>query len=208
MIAPQEFLNTLLHGVHEAVCVELECSEDLVTPVVRIFDREAEPYRSSPRKPMLSDSYQIGATMEWEGRTHYTEAVIPIQDIRATGLGGVLLKSVAKMTGVELVRMSENHEEPPPSVFDFSGALYHLKQGRAVRRNAWLPGTFITLVPGSTITVSEGRPLAAVLPVGTRVVYRYHIDMVSKDPSGEIVMFPWVQDNESMLVSDWVEFHL
>ena len=91
---------------------------------------------------------------------------------------------------------------------NFGYAAELLKAGKAARRLCWPSTTFITLVPGSSITVSEGRPLAAVLPVGTRVTYRYHIDMVSKDPSGEIVMFPWVQDNESMLASDWVEFHL
>ena len=89
---------------------------------------------------------------------------------------------------------------------NFGDAAELLKAGKAARRLCWPSTTFITLVPGSSITVSEGRPLAAVLPVGTRVTYRYHIDMVSKDPSGEIVMFPWTACDESLLGDDWVEY--
>lgn len=88
---------------------------------------------------------------------------------------------------------------------NFGYAAELLKAGKSARRLCWPSTTFITLVPGSTITVSEGRPLAAVLPVGTRIEYYYHIDMVSKAPSGETMMFPWVPDDVSLLSGDWVE---
>ena len=91
---------------------------------------------------------------------------------------------------------------------NFGDAAELLKAGKAARRLCWPSTTFITLVPGSSITVSEGRPLAAVLPVGTRIEYLYHIDMVFKAPSGEIMMFPWVPDDESLLSGDWVEHTL
>lgn len=96
----------------------------------------------------------------------------------------------------------------PPAPASFGYALDLLESGKCVRRAAWNSGTFLTMVPGSTITVSEGRPLAAVLPVGTKVEYQSHIDMVTRDASGEVVMFPWQSNFGEQMAMDWVEHTL
>ena len=93
-----------------------------------------------------------------------------------------------------------------PSSYGYAQDL--LKAGKCVRRACWNPGTFLTLVPGSTITVSEGRPLAAVLPVGTQVTYHHHIDMVTRNAAGEVEMFPWHPSLDSLMAMDWVEHTL
>ena len=58
---------------------------------------------------------------------------------------------------------------------------------------------FLFLVPGSRITVSAGRPLAAVFPVGTDVDYLPHIDM--KPADGKVV--PWLASQTDVLADDW-----
>lgn len=82
----------------------------------------------------------------------------------------------------------------------FSGALHELKQGKKVAREGWNgKGMFVFLVPGSTITVSEGRPLSAHMPVGSEVKYLPHIDMKTVD--GAVV--PWLASQTDLLAEDW-----
>lgn len=85
---------------------------------------------------------------------------------------------------------------------DFGTALAFLRAGERVSRSGWNgSGMWLVLVPGSTISVSAGRPLGDAAPelVGVHVVYRDHIDMFTAD--GEIV--PWVASQSDLLASDW-----
>lgn len=83
---------------------------------------------------------------------------------------------------------------------DFSEALQGLKAGRRAVRSAWAGnGVFIFLVPGSTFTVEEGRPLAAHMPIGSTVDYHAHIDMRTR--AGYIV--PWIASQADLLANDW-----
>ena len=82
----------------------------------------------------------------------------------------------------------------------FSRALEALKEGKRVTRQGWNgKGMWLFLVPGSTFTVQEGRPLAKYLTVGEQVQYGAHIDM--KTASGNVV--PWLASQTDMLAEDW-----
>jgi len=79
-------------------------------------------------------------------------------------------------------------------------AVEHLKAGRRVRRAGWNgKGMFLVLVPGSNITVEEGRPLASALPLGTAVDYQPHVDMYTAQ--GTLV--PWLCSQSDLLAEDW-----
>lgn len=83
----------------------------------------------------------------------------------------------------------------------FGKALEAMKQGYKVRRSGWNgKGMFIFLVPGSQITVAEGKPLAAAFPAGTEINYLPHIDM--KTAQGDVV--PWLASQTDILAVDWV----
>jgi hypothetical protein len=85
---------------------------------------------------------------------------------------------------------------------NFGEALDALLRGLKVARSGWNGrGMWLVLVPGSTITVSEGRPLGDAAPelVGQQVQYRPHLDMKTVD--GEIV--PWVASQSDLLATDW-----
>jgi hypothetical protein len=89
---------------------------------------------------------------------------------------------------------------------DFGDALRELKAGRRISRDGWNgQGMWLILVPGSTITVSAGRPLGDAAPelVGHMVEYRPHIDMKTVD--GQIV--PWVASQTDLLADDWTAAH-
>lgn len=83
---------------------------------------------------------------------------------------------------------------------DFGQALHALRNGLRVCRAGWNgKGMFLILVPGSRVTVTAGRPLAAVLPVGTEFDYQPHIDMWTAQ--GTLV--PWLCSQSDMLANDW-----
>lgn len=83
---------------------------------------------------------------------------------------------------------------------NFSEALAELKNGKRVQRAGWNgKGMFLFLVPGSKITVTEGRPLAAVFPIGTTVDYCPHIDIKTVD--GRLAVWPIAQTD--VLANDW-----
>lgn len=88
----------------------------------------------------------------------------------------------------------------PTDGMTFGLALEALKKGEKVARKGWSgKGMALFLTPGSQITVSKGRPLAAVFPVGAVVEYQPHIDM--KTAQGSIV--PWLCSQTDMLAEDW-----
>lgn len=86
---------------------------------------------------------------------------------------------------------------------DFGHALNALKTpGQRVTRAGWNgKGMWLVLVPGSTIIVTEGRPLGDAAPelVGEQVRYRPHIDIKTVDD--EVV--PWVASQTDLLADDW-----
>lgn len=86
-------------------------------------------------------------------------------------------------------------------MISFSEALIALKDGKKVARAGWNgKDTWLYLVPGSTFQVSEGRPLAAHLPVGETVDYHAHVDM--KTAQGTHV--PWLCSQTDLLSEDWI----
>lgn len=84
-------------------------------------------------------------------------------------------------------------------MMDFALALNALKQGRKVARAGWNgKGMYLYLVSGSTFTVNR-PPLNEMLPEGTTVNYRPHIDM--KTAQDDFV--PWVASQTDLLADDW-----
>ncbi len=82
----------------------------------------------------------------------------------------------------------------------FGLALEALKRGKKVARKGWNgKNMFLFLTPGSQITVSAGRPLAAAFSAGSTVDYQPHVDM--KTAQGSIV--PWLCSQTDMLAEDW-----
>ena len=82
---------------------------------------------------------------------------------------------------------------------DFSLALNALKQGDCVARDGWNgKRMYLYLVSGSVFKVNRA-PLNELLPEGTEVNYRPHIDMKTAD--GEFV--PWVASQSDLLAEDW-----
>ena len=59
---------------------------------------------------------------------------------------------------------------------DFSFALHHLKLGACITRASWPEDMFLYLVPGSSFKVNR-EPLLSLLPEGTDISYRGHIDL-------------------------------
>lgn len=85
---------------------------------------------------------------------------------------------------------------------NFGQAIRRLREGAKVQREGWNgKGMWIVLVPGSAITVTEGRPLAAIFPVGVEVSYHPHIDMKAADGT----VFAWNPNVLDILAEDWQE---
>ncbi len=85
---------------------------------------------------------------------------------------------------------------------NFGQAIKRLKDGAKVQREGWNgKGMWLVLVPGSAITVTEGRPLAAIFPVGSTVSYHPHIDMKAADGT----VFAWNPNSLDVLAEDWQE---
>ena len=90
------------------------------------------------------------------------------------------------------------------SMADFSTALRDLKNGFKVARTGWNgKGMFIFYNPMSIITVSEGRPLASALPVGTSVKCLPYIMM--KTANNAFTIVPWLASQTDILADDWVQ---
>lgn len=83
--------------------------------------------------------------------------------------------------------------------FDFSFALFCLKEGNKVARKGWNgKGMFIFLVQGSTFKVNR-PPLLGIYPEGTEIEYCPHVDMRTAD--GKIV--PWLASQTDLMAEDW-----
>jgi hypothetical protein len=200
MKAPEDFFIEMVTNIHKVVCDALDVPKGtVITPLVGLRDLEDAPLGKFPQKAPAPDTFQLAAFLEWEGLSHATEVQIPAT-VDAIVDPVAAMRAMSREIGIELVRL---HKEGPSEsedlpVFDFSGALYHLKNGRPVRRKVWIPGVAIVLVPGSDIVVGESRPLAKVVPVGTLVTYGAHIDMIVGTE-----MFPWACTTDNLLATDW-----
>jgi hypothetical protein len=83
---------------------------------------------------------------------------------------------------------------------NFSMALVLLKEKQRLAREGWNgKGMYIYLVAGSTFVVNR-PPLLGLLPEGTEVQYRPHLDMRTAD--GQYV--PWVASQSDLLADDWI----
>ena len=86
--------------------------------------------------------------------------------------------------------------------FSFGAALYWMKSGERVARRGWNgKDMFLFYNPGSIVTVSEGRPLAITIPVGTTVKMSPYIMMKTAD--AELTCVPWVASQTDLLAEDW-----
>jgi hypothetical protein len=89
----------------------------------------------------------------------------------------------------------------PLDRLSFGHAVQAMKEGHKVARSGWNGKNMcIFLIPGSVITVTEGRPLAKVFDVDEIVSYLPHIDMKTAD--GKVV--PWLASQTDMLSDDWM----
>ena len=87
---------------------------------------------------------------------------------------------------------------------DFGEAIKELKSGQRVRRAAWAPGCWMILVPGSSFTIEEGRPLGYALPnlIGSQARYWSHVDMCVLQ-NGAPSLGPKVWSDADVLAEDW-----
>lgn len=87
-----------------------------------------------------------------------------------------------------------------PEIQEIGWAIKQMRNGSRVRRAGWNgKGMFLMLVPGSRVTVTEGRPLAWVMPVGSEFTYQPHVDIWTAD--GTLV--PWLCSQTDLLATDW-----
>lgn len=85
-------------------------------------------------------------------------------------------------------------------MFDIGKAVKEMLNGERVARQGWNgKGMFIFYNPGSKITVSEGRPLAATFPVGTPIEMSPYIMMKTADNK----CVPWLCSQTDLLATDW-----
>ena len=83
---------------------------------------------------------------------------------------------------------------------DIGWAVRSMRQGRLVARAGWNgKGMYVFYNPGSEITVSEGRPMAFAIKVGTQVQMLPYIMM--KTATGGCV--PWLASQTDLLADDW-----
>lgn len=85
---------------------------------------------------------------------------------------------------------------------NFGDALVNLKNGHKVCREGWNgKGMFLFYNPGSSVKITEGRPLAASFPVGTECSMLPYIMM---KVAGEGLNFvPWLASQTDVLSEDW-----
>lgn len=83
---------------------------------------------------------------------------------------------------------------------------FALQNGRCVRRASWAAGQpdFLYLVKGSRFTVNRA-PLTDLLPPGTEVEYRAHIDAIWTYAPGIVGAAVWTPTVADVLATDWVE---
>ena len=83
---------------------------------------------------------------------------------------------------------------------DIGWAVREMRMGRLVARKGWNgKGMYLFFNPGSKITVSEGRPMAFAVPVGTHVDMLPYIMM--RTVTGACV--PWLASQTDLLADDW-----
>ena len=84
---------------------------------------------------------------------------------------------------------------------NFSNALEHLKMGHCMQREGWNgKDQYIYLVQGSSFVVNR-PPLNQILPEGTEVSYREHIDMKYQDGRYGV----WSPSMGDIMAEDWIQ---
>lgn len=122
---------------------------------------------------------------------------MPTDPIKAFEQQGKELEIAQKKVGRQLADLLGTEDV---TAMGFDLALLALKRGHKVARAGWSgKGMFLYLVPGSQFKVSEGRPLAAHLPVGSDVTYHAHIDM----KTAQDTHVPWLASQTDVLAEDW-----
>ena len=82
----------------------------------------------------------------------------------------------------------------------FGRALEAAKQGKKIQRRGWNgKNMFVYFVPGSTFDTPR-TPLDEIVPEGTAVTYRPHLDMRYADGTFGV----WLASQSDMLEEDWV----
>ena len=82
---------------------------------------------------------------------------------------------------------------------DFGWALNKLRQGLKVTRTGWNgKDMFVYFVQGSNFVVNR-LPLTSILPEGTAVQYRPHLDMKYADGTFGV----WLASQSDLLGEDW-----
>jgi hypothetical protein len=83
---------------------------------------------------------------------------------------------------------------------NFSEALTSIKEGKVMGRAEWKNAKGVFLVAGSEFEVNRA-PLLGILPAGTKVTYRPHIDMRGADDT----IGTWAPSMVDILAEDWQE---
>jgi len=83
----------------------------------------------------------------------------------------------------------------------FGEAIEALKVGDRVSRAGWRGAwAWLVLVPGSADLIAEaGKPMASVLPIGSKFNYLPHIDIATVQGT----LAPWVASHGDILSEDW-----
>lgn len=79
----------------------------------------------------------------------------------------------------------------------FAEALYEIKAGQKMRRQAWVPDRFVYLVQGSEFVAS--RPPLNKMFDGQTIRYAAHIDVFDSDNNASV----WHATNADLLADDW-----
>lgn len=79
----------------------------------------------------------------------------------------------------------------------FAEALYEIKAGQKMRRQAWAPDRFVYLVQGSEFVAS--RPPLNKMFEGQTIRYAAHIDVFDSDNNASV----WHATNADLLADDW-----
>lgn len=84
---------------------------------------------------------------------------------------------------------------------DIGEAVTAMRCGYKIARKGWnSEDQWIALNPSSVITVSEGRPLAKNITIGTKVKFQEYVIM--KTVQNTIV--PWLCSQTDLLANDWI----
>ena len=108
-----------------------------------------------------------------------------------------VLKELADrgIDGFDMLRLKI--DEVVDTTRTFAEALYEIKAGQKMRRQAWVPDRFVYLVQGSEFVAS--RPPLNKMFDGQTIRYAAHIDVFDSDNNASV----WHATNADLLADDW-----